>query len=64
MKLILNIMTEDSEFLDQIEVEVTEDKLYPIGTSLARADMLSEIESVARVVQAREAAIKAAMEDS
>jgi len=54
MKIWLNVTTDDGELLGRIEIPVTEDKLYPIGTSMARAAILSEIEGWARCVQARE----------
>ncbi len=50
MKLNLNVTTEDGELLEQIEVEVFDDTVYPIGHGMARAALLAEIESAALVV--------------
>ena len=37
VKIWLNVTTDDGELLGRIEIPVAEDKLYPIGTSMARA---------------------------
>lgn len=53
MKLILNVATEDSELLERIEVDVTDDHEKPLGNTLATMSVIHDLESAARIVQAR-----------
>ena len=53
MRIILNVTTEDSELLEQIDVELQDDYNNPLGSMLNKSAILSEIESAAKVVVAR-----------
>jgi hypothetical protein len=53
--IFLNVTTEDGELIERVTVELSDDREHPIGTSYGKAWVVSEIESAARIVLARQA---------
>lgn len=53
LSMYVNVTTVDGELLLRFPVGVSNDRMYPLGNSMLRADTISQIEDAARIVQAR-----------